>query len=39
MGEDRENMINTVKELDLSGEENGYELRRKEYFEDVYMDN
>tara|TARA_R110002096_G_scaffold111394_1_gene243132 strand:- start:24470 stop:26293 length:1824 start_codon:yes stop_codon:yes gene_type:complete len=39
MGKDRKNMMNTVKNLDLSGEENGYELRRKEYFENVYMDN
>lgn len=39
MGEDRENMMNTVKKMDLSGTENGYELRRKEYFEKAYMDN
>ena len=36
MGEDRENMMGTVKKMDFSGDENGYELRRKEYFENRY---
>ena len=36
MGEDRENMMGTVKKMDFSGDDNGYELRRKEYFENRY---
>ncbi|MEO9514075.1 MAG: sulfatase [Flavobacteriaceae bacterium] len=36
MGEDRENMMNTIKKMDLSGEKNKYELRQKEYLENRY---
>lgn len=36
MGEDRENMMNAVKKMNLSENENKYELRRREYFENKY---